>query len=168
MQALRILVLAALSYLHPGAKGAPVIGEAIAVTVSRDCVEPGALGSCALDAVALSVSAEEEGGLCLGRACKRGDQGRSASTFQVMGRTAQETERFELDLGAAAGRAYAVLRAGAAQCPEEPLAPYCGGCGRRGARALARPRLEVARAVLALLRPTEADLLFEEAFWRMP
>jgi hypothetical protein len=152
---LRALVMSALAYLHPGARTAAVIADAIAAEVSRTCRDGGALGSCELDAVALAVSAEQEGRLCLGGACLRGDHGRSASTFQVMGRTAADTARYERDLGAATHRAYAVLRAGAALCPNEPLAPYCGGCWRRGARALARPRLELARAILEIVQTIE-------------
>jgi hypothetical protein len=149
---LRTIVASSLAYLHPGAPAAAVIADAIAAEVSRTCSEQGALGSCELDAVALAVSAEQEGHLCLGVACTRGDHGHSASTFQVMGLTAADTDRYERDLGAATHRAYAVLRAGAALCPDEPLAPYCGGCSRRGARALARPRLEMARAILEIVQ----------------
>ena len=152
---LRAVVLSALAYLHPGSGTAVVIAQAIAAEVSRNCSEHGALGSCELDAVALAVSAEAEGHLCLGAACLRGDHGRSSSTFQVMGRTVADTERYERDLGAATHQAYVVLRRGAEMCPEEPLAPYCGGCGRRGARALARPRLDMARAILEILQPPE-------------
>ncbi len=150
---LRALVLTALAYLHPGSQTAPVIGYAIALEVSRTCGGHGALGSCELDAIALAVTAEKEGQLCLGTGCALGDHGRSASTFQVMGRTPAETDRYEHDLTAATHQAYVVLRRGAEMCPEEPLAPYCGGCGRRGARALARPRLELARAILETLQP---------------
>jgi hypothetical protein len=151
---LRALVVSTLAYLHPGARTAAPIADAIAVEVSRTCSHGDALGSCELDAVALAVSAEQEGHLCLGAACLRGDHGRSASTFQVMGLTAADTARYERDLGAATHRAYAVLRAGAALCPSEPLAPYLGGCGRRGARILARPRLELARAILEIVQAT--------------
>ena len=158
---LRALVVSTLAYLHPGARSAAVIAKAIAAEVSRTCSDSGALGSCELYAVALAVSAEQEGRLCLGGACRRGDHGRSASTFQVMGRTRADTDRYERDLGAATHRAYEVLRAGAAQCPSEPLAPYCGGCGRRGARALARPRLELARAILEIVQPTQVHDLLE-------
>jgi hypothetical protein len=155
---LRVLVLSTLAYLHPGALSAAVISDAIASEVSRSCSDHGALGSCELDAVALAVSAEQEGRLCLGAACVRGDHGRSASTFQVMGLTPADTARYENDLGAATRQAYAILRTGASQCPEEPLAPYCGGCGRRGARVIARPRLELARAILEIVRPPEVIL----------
>lgn len=155
---LRVLVMTALAYLHPGAQTAPVIGYAIALEVSRTCSGQGALGSCELDAIALAVTAEKEGQLCLGAGCARGDHGRSASTFQVMGRTPAETDRYDHDLTAATRQAYAVLRRGAEQCPDEPLAPYCGGCGRRGARALARPRLDLARAILEALQAPEAPV----------
>jgi hypothetical protein len=161
MQAfLKVVVLAAMAYMHPGAKSAPVIADAIASTVARDCRGPGALGSCELDAIALAVSAEEEGRLCLGTDCLRGDQNRSSSTFQTMGATASLTELYERDIGAAARRAYAVLRSSAAQCPDEPLAGYTGGCHRRGARAIAAPRLALARMLLAIMpdRPAEVDL----------
>lgn len=157
MQALRLLVLAALSYLHPGAPAAQPIATAIATEVSETCHEPGALGSCALDAVALGVLADAEGGLCLGASCARGDHGRSVSTFQVMAQTPAESELWEQDLSAATRRAYAVLRWGAQACPGEPLAPYCGGCTRRGARALARPRLALARALLEIVAPVVDD-----------
>jgi hypothetical protein len=155
MQIINALVLATLAYLHPGSPSAPTIARAIAIEVSSRCVEPGALGSCALDAVALGVLAEAEGGLCLGTACKRGDHSRSSSTFQTTGRTPEETDLYERDLGAATRQAYAVLRAGAAQCPDAKLAPYCGGCSRRGARALARPRLDLARGILEIVAPED-------------
>jgi hypothetical protein len=159
---LHAIVTSALSYLHPGAPAAPVISYAIALEVSRTCTDRGALGSCELDAIALAVSAEDEGQLCLGTACARGDHGRSSSTFQVMGRTAAETDRYERDLTAATRQAYAVLRRGAEMCPDEPLAPYCGGCTRRGARALARPRLELARAILEILEPPSTEVASSE------
>lgn len=157
MQILRALVLSTLAYLHPGAKSAPTIADAIASEVSRVCVEPGALGeSCALDAVVMGVLADAEGGLCLGRDCARGDHGTSVSTFAVMGYSFEEIELYERDLGAATRQAYAVLRAGARQCPANMLAPYCGGCTRRGAIALARPRLDLARGILEILQPPGA------------
>ena len=158
MQILQALVFAAISYLSPGAKGAPPIAHAIAAEVSAHCVEPGALGgSCALDAIALGVTAYEEGKLCLGTACLRGDHDRSSSTFQTMGRTPEETALYERDLGAATRQAYYILRASAAQCPDEPLAGYTGGCGRRGARAIARPRLALARMLAEIVMPEDAE-----------
>jgi hypothetical protein len=161
MHTLQAMVLAALSYLHPGARSAPAIATAIAAEVSRTCVEPGALGSCALDAVTMGVLAEAEGGLCVGTDCKRGDHGTSAGTFQVMGYSPEQTELYERDLVSATRQAYAVVRAGAAQCPEERLAPYCGGCSRRGARALARPRLAIARGLLEIVAPAASESLDE-------
>lgn len=155
---LRTLVLATLNTIHTGpAPTASVIADAIVHVVAATCVEPGALGSCELDAVAMAVTAEQEGALCLGAACKRGDHGRSSSTFQTMGRTPGETDLYERDLGAATRQAYAVLCAGAKQCPDSQLAPYCGGCHRRGARAIAGPRLETARALYALFRVEDED-----------
>src|SRR6185312_17149718 len=125
MQAIYALVLATLTAIHPGAprRNVTEIGRAIATTIDRDCKGDGALGSCALDAVTLAVTAEEEGGLCLGRECGRGDHGRSSSTFGVMGWSDEEIDLYERDLRAASRRAYVVLRASAKTCVE-PLAVY--------------------------------------------
>jgi len=150
MQAIYALVLATLTAIHPGAprRNVTEIGSAIATTIDRDCKGDGALGSCALDAVTLAVTAEEEGRLCLGRECTRSDGGVSVSTMQVWTYSAAEADHLETDILAATRRAYVVLRASARRCPEEPLAGYVGGCGRRGARRLAAARLARARAIL--------------------
>jgi hypothetical protein len=120
-----------------------------------------ALGSCELDAVALLLSAWDEGHFCRGSgpSCPRGDHGHSVGMFQVggyvMGQWDSElTDRLEADLDAQARAAYESLRWGAKTCPDEPLAPYCGGCNRTGAREMAHARLAHAQDLLASLEQT--------------
>lgn len=165
--AMRTLALAAMTTIHMGpAPTAPTIADAIATVVTTDCMEPGALGSCALDAVALAVTAEQEGHLCLGAACLRGDHGRSVSTYQLLTPDPAQREAYDRDLLAATRRAYFVMRASARQCPSSMLAGYCGGCNRRGARAIAEPRLALARTLYALFRPEEDS--GDDAFAELP
>lgn len=121
------------------------------------------LGSCELDAIALLVLAWEEGRFCLGSgpACPRGDHGHSVGTFQVSGWVAGEwnaelTDLYERDIDAAARAAYASLRTGATACPDEPLAPYCGGCHPD----YSRPHATDSRA-MAHAREARARALFD-------
>ena len=65
--------------------------------------------------------------------------------------SAELTDLYERDMNAAAKAAYDVVRSGARTCPDEPLAPYCGGCSRAGAREMGRARLERAQELLASL-----------------
>ena len=169
MGPLLALAIATADRLDPDHVGAPRrVAKAVVAAVAAKCHDSRmldgdhyqaatwALGSCGLDVVGLMVSAWQEGHFCAGTgpSCPRGDHGHSAGTFQVQGWadsqwSADLTDLYERDLGAAAVAAYAVVIEGARRCPEEPLALYCGGSCSPIARILGHARLEAARDLMA-------------------
>ena len=133
------------------------VARVVAGVVAQWCrPDQTALGSCEKDAAGMMVTAYQEGQFCAGTGlCLRGDQGRSSSTFQVMGFTPEQTELYDRDMVAAARHAYVVMREGSKACPDEPLAPYCGGCNNRAARRIAHARLEKIDELFATLLAVE-------------
>jgi hypothetical protein len=100
-------------------------------------------------AAMLTVSLYEEGRFCIGASCGRGDKGKSVCSGQVRAFSEAHARQLELSPLACARGAYAIIRGGAAICPDAPLAPYCGGCNAHPAREMAERRWRKAEWLFA-------------------
>lgn len=143
-------VLLLLSLVAPGAEhtgAAYPFAVAVRAVVALDPPPPGETAE--QGAAELLVYGYEEGRYC--SSCARGDGGRAVCTGQVWARSAEHARALEGSMFACVRAMYAILRMGAKFCPANHGAPYCGGCGKPAAEAIARRREEKARRMVEVL-----------------
>ena len=141
---LYVFILTAMAVIAGPKRVEPWLAQAITFAVQTDGAPKG--WSPELAASALLVSAWDEGRWCYH--CKRGDGGRSVTTWQIKSRDEAHARALESNDVFAARTALAIIRIGAEQCPGHELAPYAGGCNVPRARAMSDRRMRQARALL--------------------